>query len=142
MDLLPTFHCFDDALEYLNQRVLADRSLVDNGRLKLVHGIACGDDGTRYAHGWCEEDGLCWDAAIADGQRIWYAVAAAEYYAARRIGETTRYTVRTACLMNLATGHYGPWLPAYRALCGPGGRVLGRTPADATGARVRTWRER
>ena len=92
MDLLPTHHCFDDALDYLNQRVLEEPRLARRKTLYLVHGIAVGEHGP-YAHGWCEEGGLCWDAALANGDRIWYAVARAEFYAARQIQATTRYTI-------------------------------------------------
>jgi hypothetical protein len=140
-DLLPTFHCFDDALEYLNKRVLADRGLVNRGTLELVHGLMQGDDGTIYAHAWCEEDGHCWDSALLDGQVVYYAVATAEYYRARQVQDTTRYTVTGACLMNLATGHYGPWVPRYRACCGGGGKIMGRHEADASQAQVRDWKD-
>jgi hypothetical protein len=139
MDLLPTGHCFDDALEYLNQRVLAEPTLAQGRTLELVHGIAIGDTGEPYAHAWCEEGRHCWDAAIANGERIWYAVARHEFYAARRVHTITRYSVRAACLANLAAGHYGPWKAEYRELCGRGDRVLGRVAADATGATIRTW---
>jgi len=140
-DLLPTGTCFDDALEYLNERVLADPSLAERSTLVLVHGIARSTDGADepYAHAWCEEAGQAWDAALWNGQRIYYAVARAAFYEARRIADATQYTIRQACLLNYATRHYGPWLPRYRALCGQGGRVMGRHAADASGATVRSW---
>lgn len=139
MNLLPTGHCFDDALEYLEQRVRAEPALAHRDTLQLVHGIGIGDDGTRYAHAWCEEQGLCWDAALLDGQRIWYSVAVEAFYTARRLGATTRYTIREACLQNVQSGHYGPWEPTYQALCGGSGRVLGRVEANASGATIRSW---
>lgn len=139
-ELLPTYHCFDDALEYLNQRVLAEPRLAHRKTLILVHGIATGETGEAYAHAWCEEGGMCWDAAMLDGQRVWYSVACAEFYAARAIQATTRYTVRQACLRNLESGHYGPWEPRYRALCGRGDRVVGRISADASKATISSWR--
>lgn len=139
MDLLSTHHCFDDALDYLNQRVLAEPHLARWSTLWLVHGIAQNKAGELYAHAWCEEGGRCWDAAIAEGQRVWYAVPRDEFYAARQIQETTRYTVRSACRHNLTSGHYGPWEEKYRALCGRGDRVFDRVAADASGATIRTW---
>jgi hypothetical protein len=139
VDLLPTGHCFDDALEYLNQRVLAEPTLAKDRRLELIHGIAIGDAGEPYAHAWCEEGRLCWDAALADGQRMWYSVRRHEFYAARRVHTITRYSVRQACLENLRSRHYGPWKDVYRALCGSGGRVVGRVSADASHARILDW---
>jgi hypothetical protein len=139
MDLLPTHHCFDDALEYLNLRVLADPTLARGRRLELVHGLAIGDDGQPYAHAWCEEGRLCWDAAMADGQRIWYSVVRHEFYRARRVHTITRYSVRQACLENLRSGHFGPWKDEYRALCGRGAHAVGRIAADASTARVLDW---
>jgi hypothetical protein len=139
MELLPTHHCFDDALEYLNQRVLAEPTLAHGRALELVHAIAIGDDGVHYAHAWCEEDGLCWDAALYQGDRVWYSVRRAEYYKALRVHTITRYTVRQACLENLQSGHYGPWKDVYRTACGTDQRHHTSIAADATGATVKTW---
>jgi hypothetical protein len=59
-----------------------------------------------------------------------YAVARTEFYAARQIVGSTRYTVREACLANLQSGHYGPWRAEYRMLCGRGfRRVMSSIPA-------------
>lgn len=125
--LRPTGQCFDDALEYLEARVRAHPDLAHRTSLILVHGIARAttDTGEPYAHAWCEEDGHCWDAALVEGSRIYYAVTTVEFYAARQIQETTRYTIREAWLANRRSGHYGPWETKYRALCGRGTRILG-----------------
>jgi hypothetical protein len=133
-DIMPTFRCFDDALELINERVLEDPALARGDTLRLVHGIAGVEkDGTPYAHAWVEEGGLCWDAGLVDGQRIYYAVKQAEFYEARQIAVATKYTVRQACLENLRSGHYGPWVEAYRKLCGGGGdRVVGKIAATYT----------
>lgn len=133
-DIKPTFQCFDDALELINERVLEDPTTIDT--LTLVHGLAVGTDGTPYAHAWVEERDLCWDAGLVDGERIYYAVARKEFYPTRQIIGFTRYTVTEACRQNFESGHYGPWLPQYRAFCGKGTRLMGAIPANATGA---TW---
>lgn len=126
-DIKPTFLCFDDALELINERVLEDPTTIDT--LILVHGLACGRDGSPYAHAWVEDADLCWDAGLVDGQRIYYAVARKEYYAARQIVSSTRYTVKDACRQNLQSGHYGPWLSTYRAFCGASQRIMSVIPA-------------
>jgi hypothetical protein len=115
--ILPTFHCFDDALELIAARVAegADGVL-------LVHGIAVGANGEPYAHAWVEEHGLSWDSGLWQGQRIYYAVGVAEFYAARQIVQTTKYTAREAAEQNHRTHSYGPWEPVYRALCREAGR--------------------
>lgn len=129
MDIRPTFHCFDDALELINERVLEDPAGAPWPHLRLVHGLARGENGDRYAHAWVEEDDRCWDAGLVDGQRIYYAVPHDEFYEARQIHRTTVYTVRQACLENLTSGHYGPWRWEYRACCGRGDRIVGSMPA-------------
>ena len=132
--ILPTNACFDDALELIAERVKETPTLAFGRALILVHGIARGlEDGPRpdepYAHAWVEEGDQCWDAGLLDGQRIYYAVSREEFYAARRIQTTTRYTVRQAALENLRTGHFGPWVAEYRALCGGDGKLFGTIQA-------------
>ncbi|HJS76762.1 MAG TPA: hypothetical protein VJ778_05090 [Burkholderiales bacterium] len=138
-DLLPTHHCFDDAIDYLVERVKRHPKLARRRTLILVHGIAHSDAGEAYAHGWVEEGGKCWDAALLDGARVWYSVTRDEYYAARQITETSRYTIREALAENLRTHSYGPWEPRYRGLCGKGDRTFGSIAADATNAIVTSW---
>lgn len=108
-DILPTYRCFDDALEFIEMRVKETPTLVRHDwLLVLVHGICVGDDDTRYAHAWVEEAGQAWDAGLIDGQRVYYAVARSEYYAAKRVEESTRYTLRDVVRENGRSGHYGP----------------------------------
>jgi hypothetical protein len=126
VNIEPTFTCFDDALELINERVHEDPTTVET--LTLVHGLATGARGDVYAHAWVEDGEHCWDSGQVDGQRVYYAVVRAEFYAARQIVGSTRYTVREACLANLQSGHYGPWRPEYRMLCG-GRRITGSIPA-------------
>ncbi|HLX21672.1 MAG TPA: hypothetical protein VKR23_16115 [Gaiellaceae bacterium] len=129
--IYPTFTCFDDALEFINVRVKQDQRLAFDRTLTLVHGIALAHTAPNepYAHAWVEEGDRCWDAGLVDGQKVYYAVARDEFYAARRIQKTTCYTVRQACLENFRTKHYGPWRAEYAALCGSGRRVLGKIDA-------------
>ncbi len=140
-NLEPTHTCFDDALDYISKRVVADPPLAHGTTLVLVHGIATGANGEPYSHAWCEENGQCWDAGIWNGQHVYYSVAAAEYYAARRIQETTRYTVKQACLLNYGSNHYGPWEPRYQALCGLGRHIVDAVEADTSGATFRAWED-
>lgn len=130
MNILPTHHCFDDALELVALRVKESPALAYGHALTLVHGIAHGHvDGPRpgepYAHAWVEEGARCWDAGLVDGQRIYYAVSRDDFYQARGVTDTTRYTPRQAALENLRSGHFGPWQPAYLALVGRDRRVFG-----------------
>jgi len=127
MEILPTYHCFDDAMDLIAERIKED---ADRARsLLVVHGVAVAEDGTRYAHAWVEDGPLCWDAGILNGTRIWYAAARDEYYAARRIEHSTAYTLQQAWEENVRTGMYGPWREDYLLLCGRSRRVLGRFQA-------------
>jgi len=129
-DILPTYRCFDDALEFIELRVKETPALAHHDwAILLVHGICVGDNGTRYAHAWVEEAGKVWDAGLVDGQRLYYAVARAEYYEAKRVEAFTRYTLRDVVRENRRSGDYGPWKPEYRALCGRSQRILGRVAA-------------
>jgi hypothetical protein len=130
MDILPTFHCFDDALELIAERMKEDWTVIDT--LILVHGIAVGENGEPYAHAWVEERGLCWDSGIIEGQRMYYAITKAEFYAVKQIVQTTKYTVTEAAKQNLDTRSYGPWEPIYQALCNRGARIVGRYTAHIT----------
>ena len=124
--ILPTNTCFDDTAAYVQMRCLEDKRLLLTDALIIVHGIALGANGPRagepYAHAWVEEGPLCWDTGLFEGQRVFYAVAHDEYYAAHRIQATTRYTIVEAAVAELRAGHCAPWRPAYRALCANGNR--------------------
>ena len=120
--LMPTRHCFDDALDLISTRIMADRSLIPE--LTLVHAVCVAPDGsgTRYAHAWVEEvmpDGevVCWDSALLESQLVYYAQPLSEYYPRRRVQETTKYTVLEALAENYRSNHFGPWKDEYIALC-------------------------
>ena len=137
-EIRPTFHCFDDALDFIELRVNEAPGLAQLTALILVHGIATSPAGEPYAHAWCEEDGQCWDAGLVEGQRIFYSVSVAEFYAARQIHTTTRYTIREAFVQNVRSNHFGPWEQQYQALCGGGHRILGSIEADTSHATARS----
>jgi hypothetical protein len=130
--ILPTHHCFDDALEYVEQRVIRDSSLAFDTRLVLAHGILLVPEGHHadrpFVHAWCEEteDGhsVVWDAGMLDGERVWFSVDRAEWTAAMRPQLVTRYTLREAWAENVRSGTYGPWCPEYLALCGAGHTIF------------------
>jgi hypothetical protein len=116
----PTHHCFDDALDYIEMRVLGDPALARGETLIVVHAICLTPEGPNagepFAHAWCEEGAAVWDAGILDGCRIFFQVERAEWYRKMRPVRTTKYTIREACEENYRTNHYGPWDPVYRAL--------------------------
>lgn len=119
--ILPTHKCFDDALDYLVERVKRKPELAHGSSLILVHGICLipegTDEGRRFAHAWVEEDDAVWQSGLLDGELIYYAMPLEDFTKALRVQESTRYTVRQAAMKNETSGHYGPWLDAYRALC-------------------------
>lgn len=143
MTIEPTHSCFDDAIAYLEGRVKGKPELARSDRIVLVHGIGRFPDGPaarrageRFAHAWVEADGLCWDAGILDGARVVWSATIAEYYANLRIETTTRYDCLAVWAENRRTGHYGPWEPAYQALCRAGGsHDTSGTPAVGEDAR-------
>jgi len=137
--ILPTRTCFDDALEYLARRLNemsrpAFDQLMAEGGLVLVHGICIipldsPEAGERFAHAWVEErrddgstvvwqDGFLECAGELNGQRITYAITREEFQRELQPQRFTRYSPREAWEENRRTGHFGPWLPEYRLLCG------------------------
>jgi hypothetical protein len=103
-------------MEYLDARARSDG---DIDALVLVHAILVGPSGDRFAHAWVEDGPIVVDAGMLDGgERAYYAAERAEYYGARTIEITTRYTPRQAYELNRRSGHFGPWEPAYQELCG------------------------
>lgn len=126
-NIQPTHRCFDDAVDYIKERISEFPTSAMMKALTLVHGIAVGDTGIRYAHAWVEENNVCWDAGILDGHRIWYSVRREEFYKVRHIERFTAYTVREAVEMEQKTGvTCGPWDREYLALCSNKHRVVGQ----------------
>lgn len=145
--IFPTHTCFDDALDYVTERLKNDPRCIEV--LSVVHGICLIPVGTRkdepYAHAWVEErrqpgettlvwqggilrdmgpceDPACEDAPKAhdhEGARVFYAVTYPEFADELRPQKFTRYSVREAARENARTNHFGPWLDEYLALCKP-----------------------
>lgn len=126
----PTGSCFDDALDFLSERVKRDPCLWDDSTLRLMHGIAVAGsqsdgslaEGQRYAHAWVEEElvpgqVVAWDCGLLNGGRIYFSVARDEFYAGRQIQHVTAYTPRGAYDENRRTAHFGPWVLEYVLLC-------------------------
>lgn len=119
----PTQTCFDDALDLLAEWLRRDRTAM----ITLVHAICLAPDGpdagAPFAHAWLERDGRIWQIGLLDGARVLWSVEPDEYRALMRPVAETRYTALEALRENDRSGHYGPWKPEYRALCG-GGRIF------------------
>ena len=123
--ILPTRTCFDDVLEH--QVALARRDPTAAARQRIVHGICLlpEPDGNRsagepFAHAWVEDQETLevWQSGLlADGRKVWFAIAAAEFLDKLRVQSSTRYSLDQARILNWQTGHYGPWVPGYRAFC-------------------------
>lgn len=117
--IYPTHQCFDDAIDFILRRCVAKDALLDS--LYLVHGVGTVvdgiADGCQYAHGWVEENGVCWDAGIFHGERTWYSRSRSDFYLVRGIIKSTRYTLLQAMHENRRTGNYGPWQTEYVKLC-------------------------
>lgn len=128
MDLHPTHTCFDDALDFIERRIRED--IKKARELFLVHGILLAptgeQKGTPYCHAWVEDPlGLAWqDGLLESGERVTYATPVETFRNVFRPQKETRYTLAEAAIENQRTGHYGPWLEEYQALCGS--EVLGK----------------
>lgn len=129
MTILPTGTCFDDALDFISERVKREPRLALTGDLILVHGICLAPEGRRagepFSHAWVEDSTtevnppleIVWQGGVLDGQRIWYAMPRAEFESKLRPQKSTRYTMREAALENKRTNHFGPWVEEYSNLC-------------------------
>lgn len=120
----PTDTCFDDMMEALEMRVLADPTLKDDARLLLVHAIVLQPDGPErdkpFAHAWLEEGERMWQSGILDGEKILFSCDKEPALAELRVQDATRYTIREAAAENRRTVSLGPWEERYEALCKEG----------------------
>lgn len=120
----PTHTCFDDSLDLMVDLLKAqeepggDRTLVD--RLRLVHGTCQAPDGHLYTHAWLEdiENGVATFTGIHQGERRHFQTPTAEYHEHLKMQDLIRYSYSQAFAWNRASGHYGPWDPRLRELCG------------------------
>jgi hypothetical protein len=117
--ILPTHHCFDDALDIIAARAHAEFESARH--LVLVHGICLIPEGPRegepFSHAWVEDRDEVWQGGLFDGETVAYAMSTGEFEALLRVQERTRYSLREAWEENCRTGTYGPWVEKYRALC-------------------------
>jgi hypothetical protein len=114
--LHPTHTCFDDAVENLIYLMERDgRHIVKDAR--IVHAVIA-PDGEEMSHAWLEYRGEVYFTAVKDGRRVLVVAGIAEYEAKSKIKHVTKYTLWEAYEEEKRTGHYGPWDPQYRALCG------------------------
>lgn len=114
----PTHTCFDDAIELLELAARDETPAAQFARMVLVHAIVLHPTtGEPYAHAWVEEDGIAWQAGILNGERITYAVAAAELRAKLRVQREIRYCPEEVWRMNRMFETFGPWEPEFLALC-------------------------
>lgn len=132
LNIFPTHTCFDDALDYIVAQLKIHPGMEHT--LTLVHGIAIGTCGPHageaYAHGWVEQDGYCVEAGVFRDEKVWYAVKRSQYYRARKIQKSTRYSVEEAWRLNEKHLTYGPWEREYIELCGKGRRIFGAMAVD------------
>ena len=119
--LYPTFHCFDDALDLIGMLLTENPDDRDHlsETLVLVHGICRAPDGNLYSHAWVEYEEQAFFRAIIEGEPTYVATSIAEFATEFQVQACTRYSVREAAILNRQSGHYGPWLPQYKALCHP-----------------------
>jgi len=119
LTILPTYSCFNDAIEYIEGHARTNPSAAL--KLVLVHAIVLMPDGPErgkpYAHAWVEDSELVWQAGVLDGQRVYFSCRADEYLPFMRVQAYTRYSVYELWQENKKSGHYGPWKPEYQALC-------------------------
>lgn len=116
----PTHHCFDDALDFIEELAKQRNPMVQGDRLKVVHAICLAPDGHEYAHAWVEQDAkYVIFAGIMEGEKEWFAAEVGEYYAEHKVQETTKYTPKEALAENWKHETYGPWVERYKALCAP-----------------------
>jgi hypothetical protein len=134
---IPTHTCFDDALELCVWLATGGGVPTSDlhSRYRVVHGICWGRDvSERFVHAWVEEassplGSLAWQAAIADGRVLFYALPLADFRALWRVESELQYTLDEVGSMVLALGHAGPWEPGYHAFASGSkneGRVMGR----------------
>jgi hypothetical protein len=103
----PTGTCYREAYDYLH-------SHDQDKELRLVHGYLGKEDCT---HAWVENvyTGFVFD--FANGNHI--CIERALYYEAHSIARTVCYDCDEALLLNVQSGHYGPWEDLLERECKP-----------------------
>lgn len=114
--IYPTHSCFDDVTNFLNMLALRLGSRAELERYTVVHAICLRPDGSPYAHGWIECEGMAITAGLLNGRYVFYRMDREEYRRARCVWDETRYTVPEMIEAEDAHG-LPPYVPEYRALC-------------------------
>jgi hypothetical protein len=116
-DIYPTQHCFDDAVDFI-EAIIKSKQAFDECFLLIVHSICLMPDGTPYAHAWVEDPSTdtCIFKGIFKREEIYLQADRKEFYAEYKVQETTKYTVKQACIENMRTGIFGPWEEKYLVL--------------------------
>lgn len=121
MKILPTHTCFDDALDFMAERLKQDKKLAFGAELLVVHGVCLAPEGRHkdrpFAHAWVEEGGRAWQGGILDGEKVFYSMTVEEFCERLRPQHWTKYTVSQAARENHRTNHFGPWVQRYADLC-------------------------
>lgn len=127
----PTHTCFDDAIEYLELLCKAGCSPGVVREHVVVHAICCNPDtGKLFAHAWVEMGASAVQAGIIGGVKQYYAIPVADLLTHFGVERCTRYTADEVVEHNFRTGHYGPWLDEYVALCRNAPEVIGKAEVD------------
>lgn len=127
----PTHTCFDDALEFLGQRVTLEPALAHGRTLRLVHGVVVAlvdvggglRAGEPFAHAWLEEivagelEPRIWQTGVLDGERVIFCMTLPQFRRQLTVLASTAYSPREIYHENRRSGHYGPWRADYRAFC-------------------------
>jgi len=138
----PTGHCFDDALQFFEIFRLDDPKVrADVLRsMRVAHGICANASGETWAHAWVEErvrndpdrrswpERVIWQGMSAESGHAFFAVALDWFYEAYAVRERTLYTLQECAVLNLRSGHCGPWIARYRLLTNRNRPVLGELP--------------
>lgn len=125
--IYPTGKCFDDALDYISERVKANPSELNRTRLLLVHAICVIPEGSpnageRFAHAWVEEvlsetERTAWQGGLLeDGLKVYFGAPVEQVYEFLKPSTVRVYTIAQAVQENIRTEHYGPWEPVFQAL--------------------------
>lgn len=106
--------CFDDALDFLCDKIKEKPQRLHSKTWKLVHGICLHRDGRPYSHAWVHEGSRhVWFSGILRGYKSYGKATREEFFAEFRVQEFTEYTAKEAISENWKYGHFGPWIDKY-----------------------------
>jgi hypothetical protein len=132
--LYPTHHCFDDALDFVQDLVrkgarpewLIDTCTIVHAICRIPDGAGFDPDdvdGRLFSHAWVELDGHVFQAGLRNlgddpvKQRVWYATTPEAQLERLRPTRVWRYTLKEAWEHNERHMTFGPWEPELIELC-------------------------